>query len=157
MIMHPLYNLCAIFSVLISIPYAAPSPLELTKAYTSLLAKSSSGVSGVNATFDYVIVGGGTAGLTIASRLAENSLFSVVVIEAGGFYELDDGNRSVVPGYASFYAGTDPNDTQPLVDWNFVTEPQAVKEPCITVSFPCLLTLCRAQIAGSCIMLGVEL
>ena len=34
---------------------------------------------------DYIVVGGGTAGLTIANRLAENN--TVAVIEAGGFYE----------------------------------------------------------------------
>ena len=31
------------------------------------------GDPGVNATFDYVVVGGGTAGLTVASRLAEDT------------------------------------------------------------------------------------
>ncbi|GAA5959711.1 hypothetical protein JCM21900_001400 [Sporobolomyces salmonicolor] len=34
-------------------------------------------------TFDYVIVGGGTAGLVIANRLSENSSITVAVIEAG--------------------------------------------------------------------------
>ena len=87
---------------------------------------TSFGASGVNATFDYIVVGGGTAGLTIASRLAENPNITIAVIEAGGFYEADDGNISVVPGYCSVYAGTAPNDTNPLVDWGFVTTPQTV-------------------------------
>lgn len=78
-----------------------------------------------NATFDYVIIGGGTAGLTVASRLAENHAISVAVIEAGGFYEIDSGNISVVPGYSTFYAGTSPNDTDSKIDWDFVTTPQA--------------------------------
>ncbi|EJD02524.1 GMC oxidoreductase [Fomitiporia mediterranea MF3/22] len=34
-------------------------------------------------TFDYVIIGGGTAGLTIAARLTEDSNISVLVLEAG--------------------------------------------------------------------------
>jgi choline dehydrogenase-like flavoprotein len=34
-------------------------------------------------TFDYVIVGGGTAGLVVAARLSENSNVTVGVIEAG--------------------------------------------------------------------------
>lgn len=74
-------------------------------------------------TFDYVVVGGGTAGLTVAARLAEDRSRSVAVIEAGGYYEQDNGNISIVPGYASFFSGTDPNDVNPLVDWGFVTQP----------------------------------
>jgi choline dehydrogenase-like flavoprotein len=44
-----------------------------------------------------VIVGGGIGGLTIAARLAEDKNASVAVIEAGGFYQIDNGNgRSVM-------------------------------------------------------------
>lgn len=35
-------------------------------------------------TFDYVIVGGGTAGCVVASRLALQSDASVLLLEAGG-------------------------------------------------------------------------
>ncbi|KAI4218828.1 MAG: hypothetical protein L6R36_008730, partial [Xanthoria steineri] len=75
-------------------------------------------------TFDYVVVGAGTAGLTLAARLAEGSSYSVAVIEAGGYYEEDNGNVSIVPGYATQFSGTDPTNIQPLVDWGFVTVPQ---------------------------------
>jgi len=34
-------------------------------------------------TFDYVIIGGGTAGLVLASRLTEDPAVHVVVLEAG--------------------------------------------------------------------------
>lgn len=37
-------------------------------------------------TFDYVVVGGGTAGATLAVRLAEASM-NVALIEAGDYYE----------------------------------------------------------------------
>lgn len=104
---------------------AAPAPPPASDAQIFRPKGSSFGVPGINASFDYVIVGGGTSGLTVATRLAEAS-FSVAVIEAGGFYEVDNGNLSVVPGYCTFYAGTDINNTQPLVDWSFVTQPQAV-------------------------------
>lgn len=80
----------------------------------------------LDATYDYVIIGGGTAGLTIASRLAENPALSVAVVEAGGFYQADNGNLSVVPAYCTTYAGTEPNLTNPNVDWGFVTTPQPV-------------------------------
>lgn len=103
---------------------ASPAP-QASDAQTYPPTGSSFGVPGVKASFDYVIVGGGTAGLTVATRLAEAS-FSVAVIEAGGFYEVDNGNLSVVPGYCTFYTGTDINNTQPLVDWSFVTTPQTV-------------------------------
>ncbi|KAL8712693.1 MAG: hypothetical protein Q9220_003225 [cf. Caloplaca sp. 1 TL-2023] len=76
-----------------------------------------------DSTFDYVVVGGDTAGLTLAARFAEGSFHSVAVIEAGGFYEQDNGNLSVIPGYCTFYSGTDPTDFNPLVDWGFITEP----------------------------------
>lgn len=80
-----------------------------------------------HATYDYVVVGGGTAGLVMAARLSENPSTSVAVIEAGDFYELG-GNRSEIPLFDSAWTGKDPADTNPLVDWDFVTTPQAVSE-----------------------------
>ncbi|KAF8848986.1 hypothetical protein BDZ45DRAFT_697930 [Acephala macrosclerotiorum] len=46
-----------------------------------------------------VILGGGTAGLTLASQLAENMNFAVAVVEAGGFYRQENDNQTLVPGY----------------------------------------------------------
>jgi choline dehydrogenase len=43
-----------------------------------------------DAGFDYVIVGGGTAGLTLAARLSEDSSTSVAVVEAGTYYSITD-------------------------------------------------------------------
>jgi len=84
------------------------------------------GVWGSNASYDYVIVGGGTAGLALATRLAENTSLTVAVIEAGGFYEEDNGNISVVPGLSLAY--TSPTATLtysfPSVDWALQTTPQ---------------------------------
>jgi len=71
------------------------------------------------------VVGGGTAGLAIASRLAEK--YSVAVIEAGGFYEVENSNQSVVPWYALTMGvlSTSPAyPRQPLVDWDLVSVPQ---------------------------------
>lgn len=103
------------------------------------------GTPGVNASFSYIIVGGGTAGLTVASRLAQDSSISVAVIEAGGFYQADDGNTSVVPGYSGAYTETDPKDTNPLVDWGFVTVPQVV---CLFVRLPENKLVAHTSIGG---------
>ena len=78
-----------------------------------------------NASFDYIIIGGGNTGLPVAATLASNPNLSIAVIEAGGFYE-NAGNTSVVPGYAPLFAGTSPLDTNPLVDWGFNTIAQEV-------------------------------
>ncbi|KAL8717119.1 MAG: hypothetical protein Q9225_005617, partial [Loekoesia sp. 1 TL-2023] len=99
---------------------AAPAVLHHSPA----VQHSEAHIANKDKIFDYVVVGGGTAGLTLASRLAEGSSLNVAVIEAGGFYEQDVGNLSVVPGYCTFYSGTDPADVNPLIDWGFVTEPQ---------------------------------
>lgn len=80
--------------------------------------------------FDYVIVGGGTAGLTVASRLSEDPDITVLVLEAGPDNSQDP--LVVIPGMVTGQLGQDK------YDWNFTTPPQ--------VSFSCdrPLTIRRA-------------
>lgn len=84
------------------------------------------GIPGLPAAFDYVVIGGGTAGLTVARRLAANSSVTVAVIEAGDFYEFSNGNLSQIPAYASRFTGNDPVEKNPFLDWYHYTEPQPV-------------------------------
>jgi choline dehydrogenase len=96
---------CACCAILWTRAAAADLLFSEQFASTQLLG-SHFGVADTPTTYDYVIVGGGTAGLTIARRLAANTSITVAVIEAGGFYELDNGNYSEIPGYASQFTGT---------------------------------------------------
>ena len=66
--------------------------------------------------------------MVLAARLSENPSTSVAVIEAGNFYELN-GNTSEIPAFDTLYAGKDPKDTNPDVDWGFDTVPQTVRFP----------------------------
>ncbi|USP81903.1 hypothetical protein yc1106_09177 [Curvularia clavata] len=64
-----------------------------------LVPGSNNGATDVNGqSFDYVIVGGGLTGLTVANRLSEDSSRTVLVIENG--YETDDISTQV-PSFAN--------------------------------------------------------
>lgn len=76
----------------------------------------------IPAEFDFVIIGGGTAGLTIANRLSEKH--TVAIIEAGGFYEIENSNLTEVPSNCVYYLGKDPLWNNPLIDWAQYTTPQ---------------------------------
>ncbi|KAA1466850.1 alcohol oxidase [Dentipellis sp. KUC8613] len=67
-------------------------------------------------TFDYVVVGGGTAGLTVATRLSEDPKVSVLVLEAGGAHI----NDPAILRPASFGS----HFKQPEYDWDYHTVPQ---------------------------------
>ncbi|KAF8998505.1 hypothetical protein BDQ17DRAFT_1361893 [Cyathus striatus] len=71
----------------------------------------------LNHTFDYIIVGGGTAGLTIANRLTEDKQTTVLVIEAGD--DLRNDTRTTDPG---LFAVADYTN----ISWGYVTTNQAV-------------------------------
>ena len=78
--------------------------------------KSSSCVELPNRT-DIIIVGGGTAGLVLASRISENSSIQVLVLEAGADHS---GDPAVLTPGLSGKLQKDSN-----YDWDFQTLPQA--------------------------------
>ena len=84
------------------------------------------GIPGLPGSFDYVVIGGGTAGLTVACRLAANTSVTVAVIEAGGFDEFDNGTLSEIPADAGYFVGSAPEEKNTLIDWEQHTEPQVV-------------------------------
>ncbi|XP_063232717.1 neither inactivation nor afterpotential protein G isoform X2 [Bacillus rossius redtenbacheri] len=67
-----------------------------------------------NTTYDYIIVGGGTAGCVMANQLSANGSVSVLLVEAGQHFSW----LSTVPLLATLLQGT-------ANDWRYCTVPQA--------------------------------
>ena len=88
------------------------------------LTGNSFGIANTNATYDYIIIGGGLAGSVVASRLTEHSNATVAVVEAGSFSELTNGNWSQIPYWSEQWAGSDKDDYSDLVDWGLQTQEQ---------------------------------
>ncbi|CAG2118593.1 unnamed protein product, partial [Medioppia subpectinata] len=63
--------------------------------------------------YDYIVVGSGSAGAVIASRLTENPGVTVLLLEAGG----PQNTVSDMPGLTPALVGTE-------VDWQYTTVPQ---------------------------------
>ena len=87
-----------------------------SQSHGDLVNQDTSLTAGLAEEYDFVIIGGGTAGLVVASRLTEDPDLRVLVIEAGQNRLKDP--RVTIPGLAlSTYS-------DPQYDWNFVSTPQ---------------------------------
>ncbi|KAH9053670.1 alcohol oxidase [Lactarius vividus] len=69
-----------------------------------------------NQSFDYIVIGGGTAGLVVAVRLSEDPSVSVLVLEAGS-PNLNDPAILTTARFGSHFGN-------PQYDWGFTTVPQ---------------------------------
>ncbi|XP_069356754.1 ecdysone oxidase-like [Maniola hyperantus] len=64
-----------------------------------------------DAVYDYIVVGAGTAGSIVASRLTEHLGVHVLLVEAGG----DPPFQTEIPGLFAFL-------TKSAIDWNYISE-----------------------------------
>ncbi|KAK3621607.1 hypothetical protein LTR56_022714 [Elasticomyces elasticus] len=83
---------------------------------TSMPALSTTAEDFLQHKYDFIIVGGGTAGLTVAARLTENADVTVGVLEAGK-NKLDDPLIDTPAAFLQLF-------NNPEYDWAFMTEPQ---------------------------------
>lgn len=81
--------------------------------------------------YDFIVVGGGLAGLVVAARLTEDSRTSVLVVEAGEDHTADPRVRT--PALWTALLGSDE------FDWNYRTVPQV--SLCVLPQLPSLFEL----------------
>ena len=84
-------------------------------AYYATRPKVSPITGKLNVTYDYIIVGAGSAGAVLAARLSEDKESSVLVLEAG---DEETGNPMVGIPLAAYFM------QKSRLDWQYYTEPQ---------------------------------
>ncbi|KAL1129799.1 hypothetical protein AAG570_012743 [Ranatra chinensis] len=75
-------------------------------------------VKQVRSEYDFIVVGGGSAGAVVANRLSENPSWTVLLLEAGG----DETEISDVPSLAGYLQLSD-------LDWKYKTAPSPEESP----------------------------
>ncbi|XP_022667055.1 glucose dehydrogenase [FAD, quinone]-like isoform X1 [Varroa destructor] len=99
--------------------------------------------NGLNITYDYIVVGGGSAGAVVASRLSEDCSKTVLLLEAGG----TENQLSDVPLIAATLQGS-------ALDWKYKTVPQT--KSCFGLSGQQSLWP-RGKVLGGCSVLNYML
>ncbi|KAK4935355.1 hypothetical protein LTR10_023585 [Elasticomyces elasticus] len=109
-------NLCTALAISAGIATAAPLAGEASEPH---LLRTRNIVDTISESYDFVIVGGGLAGLVLGGRLSEDSNHTVLVLEAGG--DGDDYRERIDTPSDAYYNSLWPT---PL-NWAFNTTPQA--------------------------------
>ncbi|GHB45814.1 GMC oxidoreductase [Streptomyces xanthochromogenes] len=89
--------------------------------------------------FDYIVVGAGSAGCAVASRLSEDESAAVLVLEAGGWDERPEIHRTDAAAVFALLA----SEWSPDIDWGYATEP----EPALDGR---RIPVARGKVAGGC-------
>lgn len=111
-------SLFALPSVVILRSLLAPVTMIFSLlAISSLFCAAYAQVKGTsgNHVFDYIVVGGGTAGIPLGTRLAEAG-YSVGIVEAGGWYLEEESILTLTPAFT--FGNNAAND------WGFNVVPQ---------------------------------
>ena len=82
--------------------------------YFVAISRDSLVVTNINSTYDYIVVGAGSAGAVLAARLSEDRGITVLLVEAGGE---DTQILPYVPMMSALFQNTS-------LDWVYYTEPQ---------------------------------
>jgi len=72
--------------------------------------------------YDFIVIGGGSAGAVVASRLSEVTNWTILLLEAGG----DENEISDVPLFAGYTQLTE-------FDWKYQTSPPSTSVYCLAM------------------------
>ncbi|KAF7374107.1 GMC oxidoreductase [Mycena sanguinolenta] len=87
-----------------------------TTLCSGIIVENAAALQALKINFDFIVVGGGTAGNVVANRLSDNPGTMVLLLEAGG------SNADVLNIIVPFYAPRATPDT--AQDWNYTTTAQ---------------------------------
>jgi choline dehydrogenase len=142
----------SLFSLLWTL--AAASPVHQDKRQLNGFLASLAGTLGSQQSFDYIILGDGTASLTTAKRLTGNKVVTVAAIEAWDLYQVAASVLFTTPAGDVAFVGM-PSGSRPRYSWGGSNQCEGTKESLATVGWgfytapdPALNSIVRAYTRG---------